>query len=81
MQALAAALGIEGQVVTIPRLHERIPSRDVPMVVAGLLGVATFFFGWRLLALAAALHVVSGFSETAPVGAATGGGRPGQRPT
>ena len=83
LDALAAAIGIEGQVVTIPRLHARVPPRDVPMVVAGLLGVATLFFGWRLLALAAALHVVSGFSETAAPGAAAtggGGGRPGQRP-
>ena len=49
LDALAAAIGIEGQVVTIPRLHARIPERQVPMVAAGLLGVATLFFGWRIL--------------------------------
>ena len=80
---LAAAIGIEGQVVTIPRLHERIPPRDVPMVVAGLIGVATLFMGWRVLLAAAAMHVIAGFSET---GAAAGpaarpaGGAVGGRP-
>ena len=79
LDALAAAIGIEGQVLTIPRLHARIPPRDVPMVVAGLMGVATLFFGWRVLAAAAALHVLSGFSETAAPAArpgGAGGGRP-----
>ena len=68
LDALAAGLGLEGQVITIPRLHARIPERHVPVVVAGLVGVATLFFGWRVLAVAAALHVLSGFSETAPAG-------------
>ena len=79
LDTLAAAIGIEGQVVTIPRLHARIPERQVPMVAAGLLGVATLFFGWRVLALAAALHVISGLSETAPA-AAPAGGAAGGRP-
>ena len=85
LDALASQLGLEGQVLTIPRLHARIPERQVPVVVAGLVGIATLFFGWRVLAVAAALHVLSGFSETAPAGPGApprgaAGGTAGRRP-
>ncbi len=66
LDVVAGALGIQGMTLTIPRLHARVPSRDVPMIIAGILGVATLFFGWRVLALAAGLHVVSSISETSP---------------
>ena len=81
LDALAAAIGIQGQVVTIPRLHARVPERQVPMVVAGLLGVATLFMGWRILAIAAAMHVVSSFSETAPAGGGAAARPTAQRPS
>ena len=74
LDMLAAAIGIQGMSVTIPRLHARVPEREVPMVVIGLLGIATVFFGWRILAMAAGLHVVSSISETAPAGGGPGGG-------
>ena len=79
LDQLAAMIGIQGQIVTVPRLHERIPPRDVPMVVAGLLGVATFIFGWRVLALMAVMHCASGFSETAPPPAQQPGQAGGRR--
>ena len=74
LDALANALGIQGQILTIPRLHARIPEREVPMVIAGLFGVATLIMGWRVLAAAAILHCVAGISETAPPAAPGGGG-------
>ena len=77
LDALASALGVQGQVVKVPALHQRIPEREVPVVIAGILGVLTLLAGWRILAAAAVLHCVAGFSETAPQAPRGGGGSGG----
>lgn len=76
LDALADAMGIGGMSVTVPRLHARLPAREVPMVAAGLVGLLTMFFGWRVLAGCALMHCFAGFSETAPQAPPTAG-RPG----
>eukprot|EP00966_Prymnesium_polylepis_P088061 2037573-Prymnesium_polylepis.1 len=48
-----------------------VPARDVPVIHAILVGAATLFFGWRVLAFAAVAHVVQGLSQQA-----AGGGAP-----
>ena len=70
LDALATTLGIQGQSVEIPAFS-RLPARQVPLIALLLLAVATLFFGWQILALAAVLHVFSGLSEqaAAPAGA------------
>ena len=77
LDALASAIGVQGQTMRIPAVM-RIPHRDVPVVVLILLGMATMFFGWRVLAFASVLHVASGLSEGGAGGGARGpaGGRP-----
>lgn len=80
LDALAAAIGIEGRVVTIPKLHARLPERQVPMIVAGIVGLLTMFMGWRVLAGAALMHCVAGFSETAPAAPAAARPPPGGGP-
>ena len=76
LDAVAEALGIAGMTVTVPRLHARVPAREVPMIAAGIVGLLTMFFGWRVLAGCALMHCFAGFSETAPQ-AAQATGRPG----
>lgn len=66
LDALADAIGIGGMSVTVPRLHARVPAREVPMVAAGIVGLLTMLFGWRVLAGCVLMHVFAGFSETAP---------------
>ena len=69
LDALANAIGVQGQVVEIPAVAS-IPGRAVPTIHLILLGAATLFFGWRVLAVAAVLHVISGLSGGAGAGAA-----------
>ena len=78
LDQLAAAIGVHGQSLTIPAVW-RIPAREVPLIWLLLLGVATMFVGWRVIAAAAVLHVVSGMSE-AGGGAPPGGGPAQGRP-
>ena len=73
LDALASAIGVQGQTVEIPAVW-RIPARQVPLVALLLLALATVFFGWQVLALCAALHVFSGLSEQPPTAAGGGGG-------
>ena len=61
LDALANAIGVHGQMVEIPAVAS-IPGRAVPTIHLILLGAATLFFGWRVLAVAAVLHVISGLS-------------------
>ena len=61
LDALANAIGVQGQIVEIPAVAS-IPGRSVPTIHLILLGAATLFFGWRVLAVAAVLHVISGLS-------------------
>ena len=68
LDALANAIGVQGQVVEIPAVAS-IPGRAVPTIHLILLGAATLFFGWRVLAVAAVLHVISGLSGGAGAGA------------
>ena len=68
LDALANAIGVQGQIVEIPAVAS-IPGRSVPMIHLILLGGATLFFGWRVLAVAAVLHVISGLSGGAGAGA------------
>ena len=65
LDALAGAMGIGGQSVRIPAIS-RIPARDVPLIVVLLISLLTLFAGWRVLAVGALLHVVSGLSEAQP---------------
>ena len=58
-----------GPIVEIPAVAS-IPGRAVPTIHLILLGAATLFFGWRVLAVAAVLHVISGLSGGAGAGAA-----------
>ena len=69
LDALANAIGVHGQMVEIPAVAS-IPGRAVPTIHLILLGAATLFFGWRVLAVAAVLHVISGLSGGAGAGAA-----------
>ena len=73
LDALASAIGIQGQTIEVPGIAGRIPARQVPAIFLLLLAAATLFFGWQCLAVAALLHVVSGLSEQPAVGP---GGRP-----
>ena len=52
LDALAEAIGIQGQTIQIPAIA-RIPARDVPLVVVLILAVVTLLFGWKILAVAA----------------------------
>ena len=65
LDTLAGAMGIGGQSVRIPAMG-RIPARDVPLIVVLLISLLTLFAGWRVLAVGALLHVVSGLSEAQP---------------
>ena len=83
LDALANAIGVQGQTVQIPAVMS-IPARDVPMIMMIILAVLTLVAGWKVLAVAAALHVFSGLSDGAARGGGGGGGArpsaPGGRP-
>ena len=78
LDALATAIGVQGQMIQIPAVMS-IPARDVPMIMVIILAVLTLVAGWKVLAGAAALHVFSGLSDGAARGGGGGarGGRPG----
>ncbi|KAL1508447.1 hypothetical protein AB1Y20_004550 [Prymnesium parvum] len=78
IDAIAAAIGVQGQSVRVPAIAS-VPSREVPMIHIILLGAATLFFGWRVLAFAAVAHVAHGLSQAG--GAAPDRGGTGGRPT
>ena len=67
-------IGIQGQTLQVPAIVS-LPARDVPLVVVLILAVVTLLAGWKVLAVAAALHVFSGLSEGAARGAGGGGAR------
>lgn len=62
LEPLETALGVQNQRVTVPAIW-KLPARDVPMIGVILLGAASLFLGWRVLAIAAVLHIVSGLSD------------------
>ena len=78
LDAIASAIGVQGQTIEIPAIW-RVPSRQVPMIVAILLGGATLLFGWRVPAVAALLHVVSGLTEAGNAGNPARAGGAGNR--
>ena len=58
LDALANAIGVQDKSSrSLPLLRSPAAPCDDPPV---LLGAATLFFGWRVLAVAAVLHVISG---------------------
>ena len=87
LDAIAEMIGIQGQTFLIPAVAN-IPARDVPLIVLLILAVMTLLVGWKVLAGAAALHVVSGLSGQgaapgagpARAGGRAGGGAGGGRP-
>jgi hypothetical protein len=64
LDAIAGQLGIAGRTVQIPAISNRVPAREVPLIVILLISIAALFFGWQILAVMAVLHVISGISET-----------------
>jgi hypothetical protein len=90
LDGLARAIGVHGKTVRVPAVLG-VPGQDLPVIVFVLLGVATFFFGWMLLAVAALAYVALGSqgpaNAAAPAPAAggppaskAGGGPPRGKP-